>query len=42
MNIMNYITNLLMQKDHEFHLHTHVTLTNMTYTVVSELMMAYN
>jgi len=24
MNIMNYITNLLMQKDQEFHLHTHV------------------
>jgi hypothetical protein len=40
MNIMNYITNLLMQYDQELHFRTHVILTNMAYVLVSDLIMA--
>lgn len=39
MNIMNYITNSLMQNDQEPHLHTPVILTNMAYVFVPDLMM---
>jgi hypothetical protein len=42
MNIINYITNWLMQKDQELHLQTHIILTNMAYVLVSHLMMADN
>jgi hypothetical protein len=41
-NIMNYVTNLLVQKDQELQLQTHVILTNMAYDLVSDLMMADN
>jgi hypothetical protein len=41
-HIMHYTTTLLMQKDHELHLQTHVILTNMAYDLVSDLMIADN